>query len=82
MGKEVIYNDFLKFNYTIGKSIIENNNTKLSNESIDFILTKTPNFIEANFEDIYYTNEENIWLDFVIFNINLLQDEYQKSLAC
>ena len=85
-GKQVIYNDILQFNSIIGKALIENSFETLSNEDLDFILTKHsninyPNFIEKTFEDTYFTNQENQWLDIVIANINTLKNEYKKSIA-
>lgn len=84
-GKEVTYNDILKANSLIGLSLIENNSTKLSEEDVEFILSKRekeyPTFIQNNFKDIYYTEEENEWLDKVICNINTIQDKYKKAIA-
>ena len=85
-GKTVDYNDNLKFNYTIGKAIIENSDVTLSNDEIDCILTKHqnieyPSFVKDTFRDIFFLDEENEWLDYVITNIHSIQDEYKKSLA-
>jgi len=84
-GKKIIYNDLLKFNHIIGKAIIENNREKLLQEDIDYILKKGeghyPNFIEKNFNDIYFTEDENRWLDVVITNISSMKNEYKKALA-
>lgn len=86
MGKEVTYNDLLKFNYQFGKALIENKEVKLTNEDIQFILNKNEwidykTIIEDNFEDTYFTNEENQWLDMVIANMNALDNEYKFSIA-
>lgn len=85
-NKEIIYNDNLKFNSIIGKAIIENNKTKLSLEKFVELWKKKPDFdykyiISNNFKDIYYSNDENIWLDIIIQNIQNLQDEYEKAIA-
>ena len=77
-GKKVTYNDILPFNYTIGKAIIENNKTLLDENDLENILTihpnvSYPNFIENTFKDIYYTDEENRWLDIVTTNIKLIE---------
>ena len=81
-GKKITYNDNLKFNSIIGKSIIENNTCKLSKNDIEFILTrhagiKYPKFIQQTFKSMYYTDAENYWLDKVVTNINNL--EYKKK---
>ncbi len=86
LGKIVTYNDYLKFNYIIGKALIENDTKLLESQEIEFILTrhnaiKYPTFIADNFENIYFTQEENSWLDQTIYNISLLKDELKKAIA-
>ena len=86
MGKTVTFNDNLKFNSIIAKALIENNTTTLSIEEALILFKKSPNInypnkIEKYFKDIYYNEEENRWLDVVITNINLIQDEYKRSIA-
>jgi len=85
-GKTVTYNDKLRYNYYTGLALIENNNVKLEEEDIQLILTKQegidyPTFIEDTFPEIYFTDEENRWVDVVITNINLLKNEYKKAIA-
>ena len=85
LGKQVTYNDNLKFNQIIGKSIIENNNFKLSHKDIEFVLTRHKdmryqNFIQKTFEGMYYTNKENHWLDMAIKNIQHLHPS-KRTLA-
>lgn len=86
MGKQVTYNDILKFNYYIGKAIIENQNEKLTNQDIEFLLKRHeninyPDFIFKEFEEIYFTSEENKWLDMVITNIENIENVEKKSMA-
>lgn len=85
-GKEVFYNDSLKFNHYIGLAIIENRNVTLDSEDVDCILKKQsemqyPSFIYDTFHDIYFTDEENEWLDVVITNIRKIQNKYKQALA-
>lgn len=85
-GKTVAYNDILKFNSIIGKALIENNGEKITEEDLSFILTKHcnisyPNFIEENFSEIYFTDEENRWLDITITNIRNIESEYKQAIA-
>jgi adenine-specific DNA methylase len=87
MGKQVIYNDYLSFNWNIGLALIENSETRLTTQDVDLVLRENPNvdypnFIQRTFSGIYFTDEENLWLDRVIYNINhLLDNHYKKSLA-
>lgn len=84
--KHVFYNDLLKSNYYIGAALIENNETRLSKGDRDFLLQPHrdidySSFIQDTFSDIYYTDEENRWLDMVIQNIEWLDNFYKKVLA-
>jgi adenine-specific DNA methylase len=85
-GKQVFYNDSLKFNYYIGLGIIENDEVVLNDGDIDFVLKKSadiqyPNFIFETFQDIYFTDEENKWLDIIVTNIRRMDDKYKQALA-
>ena len=85
-GKNVTYNDILKFNWYIGLALIENDKVKLTDSDVDFLLTvhdeiKYPTFIYDTFKDIYFTDEENRRIDMVVTNINLLDNIYKKALA-
>ena len=85
-GKELVYNDVLKFNSIIGSALIENCEEKITESDLELILKtdpqmQYPTFIQDTFQDIYYTNSENQWLDIVIKNITKLESEYKKSVA-
>lgn len=85
-GKSVTYNDILPFNTIIGKAIIENKSHILGTDEVDYILTEHPEvdyptFIADNFREIYYTDEENHWLDVVRYNISVMDDEYKRAVA-
>lgn len=85
-GKQVFYNDSLKFNYYVGLALIENSKVRLEGEDIEFILkrhkgVKYPTFIFDTFHDIYFTDEENKWLDIAITNIKKFENKYKQVLA-
>lgn len=85
-GKAVTYNDILPFNAIIGRAIIENSSIILENSELDDILTENPNiqyptFIFDNFKDIYYTDDENHWLDVVRYNISRMNNTYKQAIA-
>jgi adenine-specific DNA-methyltransferase len=92
MGKEVTYNDKLKFNSIIGKAIIENQRNKFTEKDIQDLYEWIENnpheqFIQENFGGIYYPRRENIWLDGMntgILNMNHYRGETlenKKALA-
>lgn len=82
MGKSVTYNDYLRFNSIIGKSIIENSIIKLEENDVQKILNShsSYNFITANFKDVFFLDKENAWIDKVVCGINKLAFESQKDL--
>lgn len=84
-GKRVTYNDLMKFNWYIGLALIENDTVRLDDKDIDFLLTrqkiKYPTFVYDTFKDIYFTDDENKWIDMVVTNINLLDNIYKKAVA-
>lgn len=85
-GKKVAYNDILKFNWCIGLALIENDCVKLTPDDTNFILAKHreikyPSFVYDTFKDIYFTDDENQWIDRIVTNIGLLSDTYKKALA-
>jgi adenine-specific DNA methylase len=85
-GKQVTYNDLLGFNYQIGLALIENKEVRLEAEEVDWLLRQHselsyPCFIQKNFHNIYYTDEENHWLDQTVTNIRHLSNPYKFALA-
>ena len=85
-GKQVTYNDILRFNYNIGKALVENSFETLSSSEIDSLLVRNADLeyktiIEDNFHDIYYLDSENQWLDIVAYNIHQMEDGFKKSIA-
>lgn len=85
-GKQVTYNDFLRFNYYIGMALVENERVQLSSEDIQWLLRGHPeitysSFIQENFSSIYFTDEENAWIDQTITNMRELTDPYKFALA-
>jgi len=86
MGKNVTYNDILKFNALSGKALVENQNTKITSDDLEFILNfdslEENGFIQSTFRGVYFTDDENIWLDNIIRRINVLEgaNDYEAGL--
>ena len=86
VGKQVTYNDVLRFNYYFGQALIENKEVKLSLGDVDWLLSRHadieyPTFVADTFHDIYFTDEENAWIDQTITNICHLKNPYKFALA-
>ena len=81
MGKRIIFNDILKSNFQTGLALIENNTIRLEQSDLDFLQRHNgyvyPTFIRDTFENIYYYDHENEWLDMVSFNIHKLSEKYE-----
>ena len=85
-GKTITYNDLLPFNSVIGKALIENTNQVLNEEELEWLLNYQPNigypdFIQKTFHEIYFTDEENRWLDMVSTNIRMMNNPYKQAIA-
>ena len=85
-GKHVTYNDRLRFNYTFGLALIENDHVQLTHDELEWLLERHeqityPSFVQDNFKDVYFTDEENAWIDQTITNIRQLDDPYKYALA-
>jgi adenine-specific DNA methylase len=75
VGKTVIYNDYLRFNWHIGLALIQNSQVKLEPTDLELVLRQQSDihysdFIQRTFGGIYFTDDENVWLDTVIYNID------------
>jgi adenine-specific DNA-methyltransferase len=92
MGKDVTYNDKLKFNYFIGKALIENQTVKFLHDDLRSLRQKQPQIaystiIQDNFKRIYYKSNENEWLDRITSNIVQMNHysipvlDYKKAMA-
>lgn len=81
--KKVVTNDFMAISYFTSKAIIENNSTRIAQEDLMFLLENPSNesFISETYKDLYFTDEENQFLDQVRANIELLENEYKRALA-
>jgi DNA adenine methylase len=83
-GKEVSSNDILQYSYNIAKSTIENNHSQLDEDDLLVLLgdkVKTDGFIRKTFRDLYFTEEENLFLEQVWHRIQSLKDESKRSIA-
>jgi len=85
-GKAITYNDYLRFNHFIGLAIIENACVRLSACEIDYLVqgslpASVPAFIQDTFGGMYYTDEENRWLDETIAKITLLSSWNKRRIG-
>lgn len=84
LGKTVISNDYMSMNSTLANALITNTNINLSQQDIDTLLSGIPNndgFVSQTFNNIYYTDEENAFIDLVRGNIKKLKGKTKQALA-
>jgi adenine-specific DNA methylase len=85
-GREVTYNDYLRFNALIGRALVENPGVPLAPEEAARLPYRDPgqqysDFIANTFNDIFFTDEENSWLDTVAQNIHWRLAGYEQAIA-
>jgi adenine-specific DNA-methyltransferase len=85
MGKRTTYNDYLGFNRQIGMALIENNDVLLTPTDIEIAREASPrrhgDFVQETFREIYFTDEENEWIDKTVTHIDSLSGApYKQAL--
>lgn len=83
-GKVVIANDFLKYSYHIANALVANSSDVLSEKDIALLLepnANRQNFIQETFQGLYFSDEDNLFLDNAIANIQQLASPFKSSLA-
>lgn len=82
MGKEVTFNDALMSNTISAKVLLAEELPLDLTEAYSFIDSIEPieGFISNTFEGMYYTQEENNWLDGAANKIHMLEDELKRCI--
>lgn len=83
-GKAVISNDYMSMDGVVTKALIENSNIRLGIDDIEMLMdsdTPTDNFVFNTFKGIYFSDEDNHFIDIVRTNIKKLDNEYKKAVA-
>jgi len=85
-GKRVTYNDALFSNAISATALLENRDVVLPPAEAAFLTRRHdailyPDFISKTFRDIYFTADEDGWIDTVRKNIALLDNKYKQAIA-
>lgn len=83
-GKSVISNDFLQYSYHIANALVANNTDFLTEEDVLMLLEPDPereDFIQRIFQNLYFSDEDNLFLDNTVANIQKLTSPFKQSLA-
>jgi len=82
MGKKVTYHDALASNSISAHALLLANSINKNDVSLFFnAIQPKDGFISQTFNDIYYSNEENQWLDGAVQQIHLLDDGDFKNYS-
>lgn len=84
LGKQVFSNDYMKFSSEFAKATVENDKVTLTKHDLNLLLNNSPNklnsFISDNFKNLYFTDEDNAFLDLIRSNMPLIQNPYKISI--
>jgi len=84
MGKKVVANDHLQFCYHIANAVVANGRWRLTCAQLEMLLEhnrRAKRFISRKFKDLYYSDEDNRFLDNLVANLELLPNRFLRSLA-
>lgn len=86
LGKKVITNDFLSFNNSIGKALIENADNRLDPSDLEILFSHNDNpskynLIEDLYSDLFFIAEEAAFADSFRSNVHKLSNQYKQALA-
>jgi DNA adenine methylase len=82
-GKQVTTNDHLEYAYYLASATVANNSERLSDEDIQQLLKtnrRRRQFIQRTFKGLYFSDDENKFLDNISANLRLLKSS-KRSLA-
>lgn len=86
LGKKVVTNDFLSFNNSIGKALIENADNKLEPSDLEILFSNNDNpskfnLIEDLYSNLFFLAEEAAFADSFRSNVPKLSSQYKQALA-
>lgn len=83
-GKAVTSNDYMAMSAVFSKALIENSCIMLSDNDVNKLLefsADNDHFVATTFDGLYFSNEDNDFIDSVRHNIKSLNDPYKQALA-
>lgn len=83
-GKRVISNDYMAMGAVMTKALIQNNSVILPMEEAEKLIHcngEVDTFVQDTFKGIYFSDEDNQFIDIVRTNIKRIDDEYKRAIA-
>lgn len=84
LGKTVVCNDYMAMSWMGATALVENSSVTLGSNKVSWLMEdhrNTDGFVESTFKDLYFSDDENHFIDIVRANIRLLSDPYERALA-
>ncbi len=84
MGKRVVANDYMHMNYLAAKALIVNKAITLDIGEARLLtqpLNPTDNFVSETFSGLYFSDEDNRFIDQVRANIKVLPEGFKKDIS-
>jgi len=83
-GKRVFSNDLMHFCFHTANALIANNGMTITDDEMAMLLAgnpSSPTFIQDTFKGLYFSDDDNLFLDQVRANVDQLQDFHKRSIA-
>lgn len=83
-GIKVISNDFMSFSAIFCKALVENSTVRVDDKDKELLVQPNKNagnFIQNTFKGLYFDDVDNDFLDNLVANIPLLNNEYKIAIA-
>ena len=83
-GRRVIAGDLLKFSFHWVNATVANSGSTLAPHEVERLIAPNPkatDFIQRTFRDLYFTREDNRFLDNVSANISRMRNPFKQSIA-
>lgn len=83
-GKRVLSNDYMAMSAVFARAMIENNHVRLAREQALALLqpdAPSDGFVERQFRDLYFTDEDNRLIDTLRANIKAMLDPHAQAIA-
>lgn len=83
-GKQVFSNDYMTFSACLSRAVVQNNQVTLKENDVEMLTSDSgthDNFVASTFKDLYFIDEDNLFLDQVRANIKKMKEPIKRDLA-
>lgn len=83
-GRQVFANDYMACSAVFARALIENSSIRLSDEDVQMLCDAAApgdGFVSTTFKGLYYSDEDNAFIDTVRANLSRLASETHRALA-